>query len=77
MAVLTFTAGLTHKFPFDISHRFAHRFTVRYLRFADVGFHTELPFHTVDDDFQMQFAHTGNDRLAGFLIGADTERRVF
>jgi hypothetical protein len=25
----------------------------------------------------MQFAHAGNDRLAGFMIGRNVERRIF
>ena len=53
------------------------RLAVGHLRLADVGFHAELALHAVDDDFQVQLAHAGDDGLAGFLVGAHAERRIF
>ncbi len=31
----------------------------------------------VDDDLEVQLAHAGDDGLAGLLVGADAERRIF
>src|SRR6201989_1267721 len=44
---------------------------------SDVGFHAEFALHAVDDDFQVELAHAGNDGLARFLVGAQAERRIF
>ena len=76
MAVLTFTAGLTGILGFLI-HFFADGFLVSNLRSTDVCFHLEFAEQTVNDDFQMKFAHTGNDGLTGFFIGVGAESRVF
>ena len=76
VTVLAFTAGLFDVFGFGFDF-FANGFAVGHLRSAHVGFHAEFAFHTVDDDFQVQFAHTGNNGLAGFFVGTHAERRVF
>ena len=77
VAVLTLTAGLTHELAFSFVHRLADGFAVGHLRLADVGFHAEFALHAVDDDFQVQLAHTTNDGLAGFFVGVDAEGRIF
>ena len=43
------------------------------LGLADVRFHAKLAFHAIDDDFQMQLAHAGDNGLAGFMIGRNVE----
>src|SRR5690606_22290690 len=62
VAELTAAAGLAHEFAFLLDG-LANGFAVGHLRLADVGFHLELTLHAVDDDFQMQFAHAGNNGL--------------
>ncbi len=49
---------------------------VGHLRLADVGLDIELALHAVDEDIEVQLTHAGDDRLAGFLVGAHAERRV-
>ncbi len=50
---------------------------VSHLGLAHPGVHLELPHQAVDDDLQVQFAHAGDDGLAGFLVGVQPERRIF
>ncbi len=50
---------------------------IRHLRLAHVGRHAELAHHAVHDDFQVQFAHSGKNRLPGFGIGVHAERGIF
>jgi hypothetical protein len=69
VAVLTTAAGLTNEETFETSTDFADGFAVSNLRFADVAVHVEFTGHAVDDDIQVEFAHTGDDGLAGFRIG--------
>ena len=52
------------------------RLAVGHLRGADIRLDLELAAHAVDDDVEMQFAHAGDDGLAGFLVGLDAEGRV-
>ena len=53
------------------------RFAIGHLRRADIGVHFISAAQDIDFDFEMQFAHALEDRLAGFLIGGDAEGRVF
>ena len=76
MAVLAATTGLAHELAFLLD-RFADRFAVGNLRLADVGFDVELALHAVNEDFQVQLAHAGNDGLAGFFVGTHAEGRIF
>ena len=62
VAVLTFTAGLPDELALSPSG-LADRFTVGDLRTPDLDLDIELPAQTVDDDFQMEFAHTADQRL--------------
>ena len=47
------------------------------LRRTGVGLDVELAAHAVHDDVEVQLAHAGDDRLAGFLVGLDREGRIF
>ena len=76
MAVLAAAAGLAHELAFLLDLG-ADRLAVGDLRLADVRLDLELALHAVDDDLEVQLAHAGDDRLAGLLVGADAERRVF
>ncbi len=76
VAVLTAAAGLTDESPFALGRR-GERFLVGDLRLADAGLDAELALQAVDDDFEVQLAHAGDDDLARLLVGADAERRVF
>ena len=76
IAVLSFTARLTDVFALFLNG-FRNGFAICDLRFTDVGFDVEFAKHSVDDNFQVQLAHTRDDGLSGFLIGVSLERRVF
>ena len=56
---------------------FAERLAVGHLRLANARLDAEFAPHTVDQNLEMQLAHAGDDRLARFLVGAHTERRIF
>ena len=62
--------------PSDLE-RLLERLAVGDLRLADRCLDAELALHAVDDDLEVQLAHAGDDRLAGLLVGAHAERRVF
>src|SRR5690606_20839559 len=68
--------GLTHELAFDLTS-VASGFTVGHLRLTDVGFNVELALHAVNQNVQVQLAHTTNDGLAGLFVGAHTEGRIF
>ena len=76
MTILTFTTRLFNVFGFGL-HFLTDSLAVGYLRRTYVGFHTKFAFHAVHNNFQVQFAHTGNNGLAGLFISTHTERRVF
>ncbi len=63
--------------PSASSTALADRFAVSHLGLADVGFHAEFALHAVDQNFEVEFAHAGNDGLARLFIRANAERRVF
>ncbi len=67
MPVLSPAAGLTDRRP-SSSASLLNRFLVGDLRPADIGADLELTDQAVDDDLEVQFAHPGDDRLAGFLV---------
>ena len=77
VAVLALAARLADELAFDVLDRLADRLAIGHLRLADDGLDAELALHAVDDDFQVQLAHAGDDGLAGLLVGVDAERRVF
>ncbi len=76
IAVLSAAAGLADK-PALLFDRFADRFLISDLRLAHVGADIEFAQQAIDDDFQMQLAHAGDNRLAGFFVGANFKRRIF
>src|SRR5690554_3379502 len=55
----------------------ADRFAVGDLGLAHVGFHVELALHAVNQDVEVEFTHTLDDRLAGVLVLLGAEGRVF
>src|SRR6266704_1453654 len=76
MAVLAAAAGLANVFPFGCRAA-ANRFAISDLRPADAGLHAKFPQHAIDDNFEMQFAHAGNQGLSGIRIGMHAEGGVF
>jgi hypothetical protein len=74
--VLPAPAGLLDVFA-DAFRLLANRLAVRHLRPPDVGLHVVLAQHAVHDDFQVQFAHPGNQRLSGVRLRGHPERGVF
>ena len=76
VGVLAAAAGLPDELAFLLD-RGTNRFTVGDLRLADIGQDVELPAHPIDDDIEVQLAHSGDDRLPRLLIGVHAERRIF
>ena len=76
VAVLTTAAGLLDELAFLLD-RLADGFAVGHLRRTDVGFDAEFAPHAVNENLQVQFAHAGDDGLAGLLVGTHAERRIF
>src|SRR5438046_8889230 len=76
MRVLAATAGLLFE-NLLADGRLGDGLTISDLGLANVRFHTEFALHAIDDDFQMQLAHACDNRLAGFLISRNIERRIF
>ena len=72
VSVLSTTTGLFCIFMLNI-HSFGDGLFVGNLRRTYVGLHLELTEQTVNDDFQMQLTHTGDDGLSGLRIGMRTE----
>src|SRR5690606_35861250 len=76
MAVLAPPARLLDELALDALDRLANSFTIRYLRPADRDLHTELASEPIDEDFQMQLAHAGDDRLPRLVVRLHVERRI-
>ena len=70
------TAGLTDIASLAL-RALADALLVRDLRFADSRLDAEFAQQAVNDDFQMQLAHAGDDRLTGRFVGIGLERRIF
>jgi hypothetical protein len=77
MSVLAATAGLADKFAFLLDGVFTDSLTVVNQRLADIGLDSELALHAIDNDFQVQLAHAGDNRLTGLVVYLDAEGRVF
>src|SRR5882757_7785709 len=76
MAVLAASAGLLDVFAFRF--RFlADRFAVRHLWAANISLHVVFAQHAVDDDFEVQLTHAGNQRLPGIRFSGHAERWIF
>ncbi len=76
MAELSFAAGLFDIFTFSLSFSL-NGFFIGNLRLADRNIYLKFPFHSVDDNFQMKFAHAGNNHFARFLVALHFKSRVF
>ena len=76
VAVLPAAAGLLDVLVLGF-RGLQNRFAIRDLRPADVRLHAEFAHHAVDDNFQVQLAHSGNQRLAGIVIRVHAERGIF
>src|SRR5690606_22086948 len=77
VTVLTLTTRLTNELAVHVLDGVAHGFAVCNLGLAHVGLHVELALHTVNDNFQVQLAHTGDDGLTRFFVGTHAEGWVF
>jgi len=73
---LTLTAGLLDVPAFGFGF-LANRFAISDLRTANIGLHAVFAKHAVDNDFEVKFAHAGNQSLAGVRLGGNTEGRIF
>src|SRR5437868_12830046 len=76
MSILATTTSLLDVFRFSLS-LLTNRFPESHFRLSDIGLHFEFTQHAIDDDFQMQLTHPGNDGLRGLFIRLHPERRVF
>ena len=76
VAVLTATAGLLDQLAYAVRAA-GDRFAIGDLRLARVRVHLELAEHAVANDFEMQLAHAGDDRLAGVFVRVNAEGRIF
>jgi len=76
MTKLTTATRLANKFAFNLDF-LRDRFAIGNLRLADTCLNFELSHETINNNLQVKLTHTGEDRLSGFLIGPDPERRIF
>jgi hypothetical protein len=76
VAVLAAPTGLADKAALGLCGA-GDRLAVGDLRPPDVRFDFVFATHAVDDDFEVEFAHAGDDGLPGLLVEAHAERRVF
>ena len=76
MTILTTTTGLTYEFTFYVNC-LTECFLVSNLRCAYVCFYLEFSQQTVNDDFQMQLTHTGDDCVACLLVCVGLEGGIF
>ena len=76
VSILTAAAGLLDQLA-DTMRIGRDRFAVRDLRFTRIRVHLKLAEHTVPDNFQVQFAHAGDDRLACIFMRVNAECRIF
>src|SRR5205814_2004232 len=76
VAVLTATTGLADEFAFAFGE-LRDGLTISDLRRAGICLHFELAEQAIPDDFQMEFAHPGNDELPGLFVGKATKSGIF
>ena len=76
MAVLAAPSGLAHVPLLDLRDRVPNGLPVGHLGLADVGVDLELPQHPVDEDLEVELAHTRDDGLAGLLVGPHAESGI-
>lgn len=58
-------------------NRLLDALTISHLRSTDVSLNAELALHAIDDNFQVQLAHSRDNRLPGLFVTTHTERRIF
>ena len=75
MTVVTRTTRLANVLALGFRAR-TDRLTVVHLRLADVRLDFVLAHHAVDDDLQVQLAHTADDRLTVGLVRTHAEGRI-
>ena len=75
MAVLAFAAGLLDVFILGLGFA-KNRLAICHLRLADGGLDAEFALHALHHDLEVQFAHAGDDGLAGLAVRRDAESRV-
>src|SRR5258705_66717 len=76
MSVLPASAGLLDVLAFR-GGLLANRFAVRHLGASHIGLHVIFAQHAVHDNFKVQFAHAGDERLPGVRFGGNAERGIF
>ena len=76
MTVLTATTRLTNEFTFDL-RGVPDALAVCHLRLTDICLNAELAAHTIHNDIEVKFTHTGDNRLPGLFIGLNAERGIF
>src|SRR5450830_1598422 len=69
--------SMFNEFTFDLFASFANCFAVRNLWLTNSCFHVEFTFHTINDNVQMQLAHTGDNCLTRFFVCTYAERWIF
>jgi len=76
VTILSTTTGLLSVLAVDIN-RLGDCFLVCYLRCTNICFYLEFTKQTIYDNFQVKFAHSGDDCLSCFLVCMSTESRIF
>jgi hypothetical protein len=76
VAVLAPATRLSHEPALDALHALTDGLAVSDLRTADVRVNPELAQEPVDDDFEVQLTHAGDDGLSCLLVAANGERRI-
>src|SRR5213075_2698120 len=68
VTVLTLTTRLANELSFNLLDALRDRLAIGNLGTPDVRVDLELALHAVDDDLEVQLAHSGDDGLASLLI---------
>src|SRR3989344_1648541 len=76
MTVLTPATALADKLAFGFNTILTDSFTVSHLGRTDVSLNSKFTLHAIDNDFQMELAHTRDNGLAGFMIDFNHKSRV-
>ena len=72
---LTFTTGLANKLTLKINF-LSDRLAVSNLRLTDIRLNLKLTPKPVNQNLKMEFTHTGNQSLTGFIISLNFKSRV-
>src|SRR5436189_6347765 len=76
MSVLSSAARLLNVFSFDFN-LLPDGLSIGNLRTSDVRLNVEFTLHSVHENFQVQFAHSRDNRLTRFLIRPHSEGWIF